>query len=552
MKSTLTQRILCSAGILFVMNTTQAQSTYTAVYNLLQAKCASCHGGATPSGSLDLSGTAAAVYANIVNHTPANIAASGRGDKIIKPGYAHSSFLLRKIINGMDADNGLMSSSEGTPCPKGVTTLTPQNIELIRQWIQFAAPQTGNVTDTNMINKYYTGKGITSEPTSAPLPTAPGSYQVHLGKVFLDTASEMEYFQKFDLGLSDTIEVNRIELFMGVHSHHFILYKYLNAAAAASFGEGMRIQNALTGAGSSTGKTTIIGAWQRSYDYALPATTAYQWPTGTILDMNHHFYNFNQDSVLAMDIYFNVYTQPKGTCQNIMYSTLYYNPQIYIPNTGTNIKFTQAVPNANAKNMWNIWFMSSHTHKYGVGFDIYERNADGTTGTQMYSGETAYPSGVPTGYFDWSHPPVELFNPTMYTMNPVNGFVAEATYNNNGPAPVQWGLTTKDEMMVFYIQYTLGAKLATGIQEDLGTQLKMMVYPNPAAGSSSLFYTLGDAAKVRIDVYNLMGQNIRTLANEQQAAGSHQYAIDNLAAGTYVVKTTVNGTSVSRKVVITN
>jgi hypothetical protein len=170
----------------------------------------------------------------------------------------------------------------------------------------------------------------------------------------------------------------------------------------------------------------------------------------------------------------------------------------------------------------------------------------------MYSGETSYPSGIPLGYFDWNHPPVELFNPAMYTINPQNGFVAEATYNNNGPAPVQWGLTTKDEMMVFYIQYTLGAKLATGILEDLGTELKMMVYPNPAAGTSALLYTLGDASKVTITICNLMGQSIRTLANEQQAAGPHQYTIDNLAAGTYFVKTTVNGNSVSRKLVMTN
>ncbi len=552
MKSTFTQRIFLSAGFLFALNTIQGQSTYNAVYNLLQANCSSCHGGATPAGSLDLSGTAAAVYANIVNHSPANIAASGRGDKIVKPGYAHSSFLLRKIINGMDSDNGLMSASEGTPCPKGVTTLTPANIELVRQWIQFAAPQTGTVTDTNMINKYYAGKAITSEPVSHPLPTDVGSYQVHLGKIFLDSASEMEYFQKYDLGLSDTIEVNRIELFMGVHSHHFILYKYLTAAAAANFGEGMRIQNALTGAGSSTGYTNIIGAWQRSYNYLLPPTTAYQWPTGSILDMNHHLYNYNQDSVLAMDIYYNVYTQPKHTCQNIMYSSLFYNPNIYIPNTAQNITFTQTVKSATAKNMWNIWFMSSHTHKYGVNFDIYERNADGTTGTQMYDGWKDYTSGINMGYFDWAHPPVELSTP-MVPIDPTVGFVAQATYNNNGPAPVQWGLTTKDEMMVFYIQYTLGAALsAAGIQEDLGTALKMMVYPNPAAGASTLFYTLGDASKVRIDIYNLMGQNIRSLANETQTAGEHHYTIDNLAAGTYFLTTIVNGESVSRKLVITN
>jgi hypothetical protein len=549
MKKRLLKHSLIASAFLLYAGSLQAQNTYDGVYHLFQTKCVSCHGGATPAGGLDLSGTANAVYAAIVNHTPVNTTAATRGDKTVKPGYTHSSFLLRKINNGLDPDNGL-KAGEGASCPQ-TGTISNQNIELVRQWINMGAPQTGNVIDTNMINKFYSGRGYSSAPASHPLPTDPGSYQMHIGKVFLDSSSEVEYFQKFDLGLPDTLEVNRIELFMGSYSHHFILYKFTSPAAATNFAEGLRVQNPTTGMGSSTGYTTIVSAWQRPYNFQLPATTAYSWPTGTVLDLNHHFFNFNPDSVMSIDIYLNIYTQPKHTCQNIMYSSLYSNQNIFIPNNATDIMFTQNKTIPTSGNMWNVWLMSSHTHKYGVNFDIFQRNTDGTTGTKLYDGKMNYTTNTNTGVFDWSHPPVEVFTP-MVVINPRDGFVAQATYNNNGPAPVQFGLTTKAEMMVWYIQYTLGASLTTGIQEDLAKQLNLSVYPNPSAGASTLHYTLGESSKVKIDVYNLMGQHLKTLADEQQGSGDHSYLIEKLAAGTYLLKTQVNGASVTTRVVTTN
>ncbi|HXC07107.1 MAG TPA: hypothetical protein VNZ86_20245, partial [Bacteroidia bacterium] len=374
-----------------------------------------------------------------------------------------------KINNGLDPDNGI-NAGEGAPCPQS-GSLTNNNIELVRQWINRGAPQSGYVVDTNVINKFYAGRGLISNPASHPAPTAPGSYQIHVGRVFLDSMQEMEYFQKYDLNLSDTIEVNRIELFMSNNSHHFILYKFISPAAAASFAPGMRILDPLTGTGSSGIASTIVSAWQRSYDFNLPTTTAYSWPLGSVLDLNHHLFNYNPDSTLAVDIYINVYTQPKHTAQSIMYSQLFYNTSIYIPNNGQNITFSHSDYNNSATQMYNVWFMSSHTHKYGVGFNIFERTSSNTTGPQLYDGTYDYTNNVPLGYFDWAHPPVELFSP-MHVINPHNGLIAQATYNNYGPAPVQWGLTTKDEMMVYYIQYTLGSAI-TGIHEEQGAQFKM-------------------------------------------------------------------------------
>ncbi|HEV7231736.1 MAG TPA: T9SS type A sorting domain-containing protein [Bacteroidia bacterium] len=550
MKTSLTKRVFYSVLFFFCLGAVNAQtSTYTGVYNLLQAKCASCHNTSSPAGSLDLSGTASQVYANIVNHVPSNATAATRGDKLIKGGYVHSSFLLRKINNGLDADNGI-NAGEGSPCPQ-TGSVTNNDIELVRQWIIHGALQTDTMGThvQNLIDKYYAGKSHTSVPASHPLPTDPGSYQLHIGKILLDSNSEMEYFMKYDLHLPDTIEVNRIELFMGAASHHFILYKFLSPSAATNFADGMRIQDPATGQGSSTGYSNIVSAWQRPYNFQLPAGTAYSWESGSVLDFNHHLYNYNPDSVLGMDIYLNIYTQPKHTAQHTMYSTLFYNPNILIP-AGQTATFTQSKTFSSAANNWNVWFMSSHTHKYGVDFNIFQRNSDGTTGAQMYQGKFDYSHNTYAGSFDWAHPPVEIFTP-MYVINPRDGFIAEATYDNTGSTPVQWGLTTKDEMMVYYIQYTLGDKINTGIQNNLAETLNLQIFPNPAS-RTTVYYTLAGSSKVKLEVSNLMGQNVRTLTEGEQSAGNYSFDIDQLAAGTYLLKTTVNGSSVTRKLIITN
>ena len=64
-----------------------AQSTWNNVYTVLQAKCSSCHNSAVASGGLNLSGTAAEVYDQLVEVTPDNAAAAAKGQKRIDKGY---------------------------------------------------------------------------------------------------------------------------------------------------------------------------------------------------------------------------------------------------------------------------------------------------------------------------------------------------------------------------------------------------------------------------------------------------------------------------------
>ena len=53
-------------------------------------------------------------------------------------------------------------------------------------------------------------------------------------------------------------------------------------------------------------------------------------------------------------------------------------------------------------------------------------------------------------------------------------------------------------------------------------------YPNPFNASTSIYYTLSKASRVSLVIYNALGQKIKTMVNEYQAAGPHIQRWDGL------------------------
>jgi serine protease AprX len=81
----------------------------------------------------------------------------------------------------------------------------------------------------------------------------------------------------------------------------------------------------------------------------------------------------------------------------------------------------------------------------------------------------------------------------------------------------------------------------------------ILAAPNPFQGQTTLTYTLPQDGAVRLEVFNMMGQRVKTLRNEVQAAGVHTQVLDGsqLAAGTYIYKLTAGAKSASGRVVLT-
>lgn len=446
-------RLVASCLTIVVCNSFSSYAgTFTTIYNTLQTNCTgACHTAGSPDGNLVLTGSETAMFNALVGVTPDNAAAAARGDKLVDPGYPYRSFLLRKINSNPNELECLLETGEGDVMPPApAATLTNIEMEFVRQWIFAGAPQNSTVVDPGVISDYYNDGGI-STPRH-PAPAASQGFQIRLGPILVDSFDEVEYAIKYDTRLPVNTEINRIETVMNDFSHHFIMYKFNDAATASSLPDGLRdvanFDNPLV-----VGGNEIVAVWQFSDDIDLPDYTAYFWDANTILDLNYHLPNYSGLGVLAADAYINVYTQPSGTALGEMKSELLIKPFIFIPPGVTDVE-TATVTNGP---QWNIWMMTSHTHKYGTDFDVYLKAPGGGKGTQIFEGS-------PLGFYDWSHPPVEFFSPFL-ELPAGAGLVHEAEYFNYSSSPVTFGVTTEDEMMITIIQYTEGAPIVppTGV-----------------------------------------------------------------------------------------
>ena len=78
-------------------------------------------------------------------------------------------------------------------------------------------------------------------------------------------------------------------------------------------------------------------------------------------------------------------------------------------------------------------------------------------------------------------------------------------------------------------------------------------YPNPFNASTTIEIELPEATEVRLEVYNMLGQRVRTLADGRFEAGPHSFRFDadGLSSGTYLYRiTTPNHTTTRRMVLV--
>ena len=432
--------------------TVYGQSTFSEIVTVLENNgCGNvyCHGAS--SSGFSMAGTELDIYNSIVGVTPHNETAMLKGDKLIDPGYPERSFLYRKINQDLYADSKLHSGENDMMPPNG--KLSERDRELIRQWIYFGAPYEGKAFSDEVKEAFTTfhnegGVGVGEAP---PAPPEGEGFQVHLGPFFLKPGEEVEFLKKYDLKLEEGLEVNRISSFLHPFSHHFILYKYRNKVYSDAAKEGMRTVS-LSGENPFGNTTELVAVWQDDRDYTLPEGTAFRWSEDDVLEMNYHILNYSTTNVLAADVYYNVYTQPTGTAEKEMFSGLLVNPGIFIPNNGEETYHSQVV---GFDYPINVWTVSSHTHKYGKDYDVYLADESGNKGVQLFEGKFNNDYTEYTGIYDYAHPPLRALDKLLRL--PANQkMVHEATYINDGPENVNFGLTTDDEMMLFAIQYTVG------------------------------------------------------------------------------------------------
>ena len=534
-----------------------AQSTLQSIGNIFQANCTvACHSGANPSANLDLSGNPADLRDALVGVDPLNPAALAKGYKLVDAGYPDNSFLLYKCATQAWDDQFGMDVAEGQTMPVGQPALEKEEVELIRQWIVYGAKQNGTVVDPQLLDDYYNDNGM----ARIEKPAAPGvgeGFQMHLGPFFLEPGAEVEFYKKEQLLDNSEQNVVRFEGYFNDESHHFLLFE-LDEVTANDEDEGLRpvgVENAF--------QNPYMVGWVDPDVLELPEGTAYKINENSAIDLNYHIINYasNGDSILAAEVYINFYTDNEAEDLIEMKSELLINLGIFILNNGQEYSFTDAPQgpvfdySAPAEDSIYVWFLSSHTHKYGIDYDIYKRNPDGSRGDQIYEGfyDTEYTFNQ--GYYDWEHPGNLYLDEVNGDLMPIavkDGLIQEATYqipgSANESAPfINFGLTTDDEMMLAFIQYTLEpvGESPNGIFDGYNEPSFMSVYPNPTNGQSFVQFDLSDNANVQLNLYNSLGQEVKNVYSGQHSAGQARFEIDiengSDPNGLYLIQLNVDG-----------
>lgn len=507
-------------------NNTKAQSTWDDVYTILKTNCATanCHVGAEPAGLLYFDLEKNYVHLQIVNQFPQNqTAAKDNNNRLIYAGDPYRSYIFRKINNGFTADVPL---KEGEIDEFHDIEISKVEKELIRQWILFGAPDSGEVVKKSIIEEFYNGNGIQSV-AEVPEPPANG-FQIHIGPYFLPPGSEEEYFYKYPLdNLNDKIEVVAFDTKMGSNSHHFIIMKFWNSFVQKT-SNGLRKWDRHDHA-------TFEEVAQDNQRIELPKGSAFEWGKNTVLDLNTHYINYSSTAVLACDVYVNVETQSPGLANQLMRTQLIPDTTLFIPNNGELVELTDTfkVPLPNVY----IWSLTSHAHKYSVDYDIFQP-IPGKPSNHVY--DASCPNGIPdcdNAVYDYERPPTRYFNPFLKA-DPSIGVIHKASYINTGPKPLGWTWTSDGEMMVFVMRYLLDT---TGVEilkdpevssQNFANNTNFLISPNPSKGIIDMHFPAFSTGALQCIIYNQVGEQIENtlVTNKQRLNLSH------LSKGIYFIE----------------
>ncbi len=79
-----------------------------------------------------------------------------------------------------------------------------------------------------------------------------------------------------------------------------------------------------------------------------------------------------------------------------------------------------------------------------------------------------------------------------------------------------------------------------GVKEQYKNDILMGAYPNPYSSNTLIKINLSEKCDILLEVYNLLGEKIKTLDNSQKVSGSYSYNFNakslNYPAGIYIVK----------------
>jgi len=92
---------------------------------------------------------------------------------------------------------------------------------------------------------------------------------------------------------------------------------------------------------------------------------------------------------------------------------------------------------------------------------------------------------------------------------------------------------------------------STPVRYASKSNFQLEIAPNPTDNQFFVNYNLENKGLVRVDIFNLQGQNVGTMLDEEQSSGKYQFEFSpNLRTGNYFVRLSVNGIIQTKRLVI--
>ena len=193
-------------------------------------------------------------------------------------------------------------------------------------------------------------------------------------------------------------------------------------------------------------------------------------------------------------------------------------------------------------------------NEYGV---LYIGDSDGTiyamsdTGEPIWYYETGSEIGNATAYADghlyFATADGELLK--VYDGWRFEGIQGKTTWVSKAP---QWGTYQGNFRRSGNLSEASVINSVEPLEELPQDYALSQNYPNPFNPSTKINYSLPEATRVSLDIFNMLGQKVATLVDAQQSAGYHTASFDasQLSSGVYLYKLSAPGFSQTKKMLL--
>lgn len=90
------------------------------------------------------------------------------------------------------------------------------------------------------------------------------------------------------------------------------------------------------------------------------------------------------------------------------------------------------------------------------------------------------------------------------------------------------------------------------MDEEFENTVAMNLFPNPTDANSTLQFNMPQTGKLQIEIIDMLGRKAEDIYNGEMPVGEQQIFMptENLSRGIYMVKLTIDGKTVTKKLVI--